>query len=140
MIRNNTRGAKVFFAWPIVRCGFLFHWCIIVRMTIVVDDSVWVRLNGLLKKGEFLRVGIESGGCYGFQYTFAVDTARHVNDVVWNKGDLSVVVKEPFLPFLDGGTLYFEQDMMSSQFVFHNPSVTDGCGCGVSFAIPKGVS
>ena len=106
-------------------------------MAITVDSSVWARLETLLKEDEFLRVGIESGGCYGFQYTFAVDTQRKKNDVFWSNGKLSVAIKDTFVPFLSGGTLAFEQDMMASQFVFRNPHVTAGCGCGVSFAIPK---
>ena len=106
-------------------------------MTIVIDDSVWVRLKDLLTEDKCLRMGIESGGCYGFQYVFAVDSTLEPDDVVFTHGRLKVVVHKKYMPFLDGGTLVFEKEMMRAQFAFHNPKTTQGCGCGISFSISK---
>ena len=104
---------------------------------IKVDASVWARLEQALDAHEFLRVGITSGGCFGFQYTFATDTKVSDQDVVITKKGCRVVIAQKYMPFLAGGTLTFEQDMMRSQFAFHNPKVTQGCGCGISFSIPE---
>ena len=108
-------------------------------MSITIDNSVWKRLKEVLSAGEFLRLGIVSGGCYGFQYTFDVDTQTKDDDVVFTQQGCKVAVEKKYILFLEGGTLLFENEMMHSHFVFKNPKVTQGCGCGVSFSLPEEV-
>jgi len=108
-----------------------------VQRVMNIDTSVWQRLEQTLTPGQVLRVGIKSGGCFGFQYTFDVDDYAGDDDVLFSQGELHVAVSKKHMPFLQEGTLFFVKDMMRAQFEFKHPKITEGCGCGVSFKIPE---
>ena len=85
--------------------------------------------------GLGLRLGVRKTGCSGWAYT--VELAREVSpdDVVYEQGDVKVVVNRDSLAFLDGSTIDFVSEGLNSSFHFDNPNVTDECGCGESFTI-----
>ncbi|MEY4091720.1 MAG: hypothetical protein RLZZ496_902 [Pseudomonadota bacterium] len=86
-------------------------------------------------EGSKLRVSVSGGGCSGFQYGFAVETADAADDI-WVERDGAVVLIDPTsLPFLEGSTLDFVDDLMGQSFRVENPNATAACGCGTSFSI-----
>eukprot|EP00871_Galdieria_phlegrea_P002564 jgi/Galph1/3308/GphlegSOOS_G1964.1 len=89
-------------------------------------------------KSIALRVAIDSGGCSGFQYAFALtEDAPAEDDIVIDKNGVKVYVDAVSLPFLKGSTLAFTEELMSSSFrILNNPSSEGGCSCGTSFS-PK---
>ena len=85
--------------------------------------------------GVGLRVGVKKTGCSGWAYT--VELAEEVSraDVVFEQGDIKVVVKHENLAFLDGSVVDFVAEGLGSTFKFENPNATEECGCGESFTI-----
>ncbi len=85
--------------------------------------------------GAALRVGVDGGGCSGFQYTYDIVTNREASDLVLERDGATVLIDETSLPFLQGAKIDFVNDLMGSAFKIHNPQATSSCGCGVSFAV-----
>jgi len=106
-------------------------------MAIQLTATATERVRGFMARegGLGLRLGVRKTGCSGWAYT--VELARDVNpdDVVYEQGDVKVVVNRDSLAFLDGSTIDFVSEGLNSSFHFDNPNVTDECGCGESFTI-----
>lgn len=86
-------------------------------------------------KGSVLRVGVEVGGCGGFQYRFALEPSPSPQDTLLADG--RVVVDPVSLPYLDGAVLDYQDSLMRSGYsIIQNPLADSSCGCGVSFT-PK---
>ena len=82
-----------------------------------------------------LRVSVSGGGCSGFQYGFAVETADAEDDIRIERDGAVVLIDPTSLPFLEGSTLDFVDDLMGQSFRVENPNATASCGCGTSFSI-----
>jgi iron-sulfur cluster insertion protein len=85
--------------------------------------------------GAAFRIGVEGGGCSGFKYSFTVDPAPPVDDLFLEREGARVVVDETSLPFLEGATVDFVDDLMGQSFRIENPNAVSSCGCGVSFSL-----
>jgi len=81
-------------------------------------------------------VGIEAGGCSGFQYTFnlcAPDAAEE-GDVVVHQDGMTFIVDGVSMEFVKGSMIDYEEDLMRASFVIvDNPQAESSCGCGSSF-------
>lgn len=86
-------------------------------------------------QGSMLRIGVSGGGCSGFQYTFDFDTHSHEDDLLLGDEKARVVVDATSLPFLEGCTVDFIDDLTGQMFRINNPQATASCGCGTSFGI-----
>ena len=82
-----------------------------------------------------LRVGVDGGGCSGFQYTFDIVTAREPDDLVLERDGATVLIDQTSLELLRGSSIDFVDDLMGRAFKINNPQATASCGCGTSFAI-----
>ncbi|WWC67289.1 uncharacterized protein I206_101197 [Kwoniella pini CBS 10737] len=94
----------------------------------------------LLAEGKLaLRVGVDSGGCHGYQYTMALSEERGVDDYVLQPEGVSsipVVVDLVSFGLLKGATIHFATELIGSSFrIQDNPQAKQGgsCGCGVSW-------
>ena len=85
--------------------------------------------------GSMLRVSVSGGGCSGFQYNFTFDQTRNEDDLSVEKDGVVVLVDSVSLPFVEGSTLDFIDDLMGQSFRVANPNATAACGCGTSFSI-----
>ncbi len=85
--------------------------------------------------GSRLRVSVSGGGCSGFQYEFGFDTTVQPDDLVIERDGVEVLVDAVSLPFVEGSTLDFVDDLMGQSFRVANPNATASCGCGTSFTI-----
>ena len=86
-------------------------------------------------EGSKLRVSVSGGGCSGFQYGFAVETVDAADDIRVERDGAVVLIDPTSLPFLEGSTLDFVDDLMGQSFRIENPNATASCGCGTSFSI-----
>jgi iron-sulfur cluster assembly accessory protein len=86
-------------------------------------------------EGSVLRIGVEGGGCSGFQYTYAITRDRSDEDLVLREGGATVVIDPTSLDFLRGSQIDFVDDLVGRMFKIHNPAATASCGCGSSFSI-----
>ena len=100
-----------------------------------------------------LRVGIDPGGCEGFEYFYTIEDATETNndvsiddnwgddsveDILFERDGAVVVVDGFSLDYLRGSTVDFVESMMSSSFqIVNNPNASSACGCGSSFAAKK---
>jgi iron-sulfur cluster assembly protein len=82
-----------------------------------------------------LRVGVKAGGCSGFEYVFAWETAPRETDLVFEQDGAKVWTDPRSHRLLDGTTLDFDTSLLSRGFVFQNPMAKSTCGCGTSFSI-----
>lgn len=86
-------------------------------------------------EGSVLRIGVEGGGCSGFQYTYAITQDRSPDDLVLERDGATVVIDPISLDFLRGSQIDFVDDLMGRMFKIHNPAATASCGCGSSFSV-----
>ena len=88
------------------------------------------------KSGGGLRIAVKAGGCSGFSYVFAFDTAAKEHDQVFEGSNGAKVFIDPrSLKLLDGTVLDFDEDnLMATSFTLKNPHAKSTCGCGESFS------
>ena len=88
------------------------------------------------KPGGGLRIAVKAGGCSGFSYIFAFDTAAKENDEVFEgAGGAKVFIDPRSLKLLDGTVLDFdENNLLATSFTLKNPHAKTTCGCGESFS------
>jgi iron-sulfur cluster assembly accessory protein len=85
--------------------------------------------------GSMLRVSVNGGGCSGFQYAFDVERSRQADDIIVERDGAAVLVDQVSLPFLQGATIDFVDDLIGQAFKIDNPQATASCGCGTSFSV-----
>jgi iron-sulfur cluster insertion protein len=102
-----------------------------------VTDRAFARLAeiaALTGETKALRVGVDGGGCSGFQYDIRLDEPAP-DDLVLEKDGQRVLVDSISLPFLENAVIDFTEELIGARFVIQNPNATSSCGCGTSFAM-----
>lgn len=82
-----------------------------------------------------LRVYITGGGCAGFSYGFTFDETTNGDDTSVQREDVTLLVDAMSIQYLDGSEVDYEQGLMGSRFIVHNPNAATTCGCGSSFSV-----
>ncbi|MGI8920373.1 MAG: iron-sulfur cluster insertion protein ErpA [Solirubrobacteraceae bacterium] len=83
-----------------------------------------------------LRVGVRGGGCSGFQYMLAFDEQRDGDTVVEQQG-IRLLVDQASLPYVQGSTVDYVENLQGAGFKVDNPNVVAACGCGSSFRVAE---
>ena len=79
-----------------------------------------------------LRLDLKKGGCAGMEYFMEyVDKAEKNEEVIDFKG-AKVIIAPLAQMYLFGTTIDYEDGILESGFKFHNPNVSESCGCGES--------
>jgi len=104
-----------------------------------LSDSAVKRIASLIAEegnpGLMLRLSVSGGGCSGFQYGFSFDNATQVDDHLFERDGVKVVVDETSLDLLSGAEIDFVEDLVGASFQVRNPNAKSSCGCGSSFSI-----
>jgi iron-sulfur cluster insertion protein len=103
-----------------------------------LSDNAARRIAAILSdepEGSVFRVGVDGGGCSGFQYSFAVNSRAGENDILVERDGAKLVIDETSLGFLQGARIDFIDDLMGQSFRIENPNAVSSCGCGTSFSI-----
>ncbi len=87
------------------------------------------------KPAALFRLGVEGGGCSGFQYRFGLEDAPAPDDLAVVTDGVTLLIDETALPFVAGATVDYVEALGGSSFQVKNPVATAGCGCGSSFAV-----
>jgi len=83
-----------------------------------------------------LRLAVRPAGCSGLEYVMDLADAPEDADLVANFDGFDLYVDgESYTSALTGLRLDFQQDVLSSGFVYHNPNAKGSCGCGESFSV-----
>ena len=76
---------------------------------ILVSDNARDKLNQLLLEDnsgkEYVRVGVESGGCSGLVYKLDFDDSMNNEDELVEHNDIKLVINKKSILFLAGTTL-----------------------------------
>jgi len=81
-----------------------------------------------------LRVGVQGGGCSGFQYLLEFGEVRE-DDHLLQIGDITVAIDPFSAPLIAGCVLDYDGSLGGQGFEFKNPQVAASCGCGKSFQV-----
>jgi iron-sulfur cluster assembly protein len=107
-------------------------------MSIKLTESAAERVREQLASREGclgLKLGVKNSGCSGFAYVIDFTESSGDDDHVFESRGIKVVVRDEHLPLLSGTEIDYVQNGLSSVFHFHNPNVTEECGCGESFTV-----
>ena len=83
---------------------------------------------------KYLRVGLKSGGCSGFSYSYEFTNITNENDKLFKFGDLTICIDKKSYFYLNGLTIDYKEDLFKSGLEFKAPNATRSCGCGESIA------
>ena len=84
-----------------------------------------------------LRIYVSAGGCRGFSYGMAWDSAAEDDEVI-EQGGVRVLVDPLSATYLDGAEVDFADALMGGGFTITNPNAASTCGCGQSFQSKDG--
>jgi len=83
-----------------------------------------------------LRLAVRAAGCSGLEYVMEAVDAPQPGDLEKQfEGFTLYVDADSYQQALTGLQLDFQQDLLSSAFVYHNPNQKGACGCGASFSV-----
>jgi iron-sulfur cluster assembly protein len=84
---------------------------------------------------DFVRVGVQSGGCSGLSYDLTFDNKKEDSDKVFEENNVKIIVDKKSFLYLVGTTLEYSGGLNGKGFVFNNPNANRTCGCGESFSL-----
>lgn len=87
-----------------------------------------------LPETAFLRMGVKGGGCSGLSYLLEFDDELGPQDKTFEVDGVKVVIDAKSYLYLNGTTLDYVRQGLTSGFTFVNPKATSTCGCGTSFS------
>ena len=103
---------------------------------LTLTDSAVKHLQDLLRgndaPGKSLRIYVERGGCAGMSYEMKLDEEKE-GDFSEGRDGVKVVVDPASLPYVDGSTIDYSDDLAGAGFRINNPRAVRSCGCGTSF-------
>lgn len=79
-----------------------------------------------------LRLGVEKGGCAGWQYVMKIDVPGP-GDTVIDQDGIRLLVDPGSFAMLDGVQLDYADSLNDAGFRVLNPQAVRSCGCGTSF-------
>ena len=105
-----------------------------------VTPAATEQLAKLLKVGEFLRVGLNAGGCSGLTIVLekVTTTKNTIESSTSVTGTDNILWADPMSrQYLTGATLDIDPSIFNAGFIVKPPPGTASCGCGSSIQIPK---
>jgi len=83
-----------------------------------------------------LRLAVRPAGCSGLEYVMETVNEARAGDLVKSFEGFDLYIDpESYKTALAGLRLDFQQDVLTSGFVYHNPNQKGACGCGESFSV-----
>ncbi|KDQ19804.1 hypothetical protein BOTBODRAFT_62212 [Botryobasidium botryosum FD-172 SS1] len=84
---------------------------------------------------QLIRIGVRNKGCAGMAYHLEyVEKPGKFDEVVTQDG-VKVLIDSKALFSIIGSEMHWQEDRLSSKFIFKNPNIVDACGCGESFNV-----
>jgi iron-sulfur cluster assembly protein len=103
---------------------------------ITITETAAAQIKQMMEDNEdanYMRVGVQGGGCTGLSYGMGFDSEVHDDDSQVTINGIDLVIDNESAPMLDGVTIDFKQNMMGGGFTLDNPNAIANCGCGASF-------
>ena len=106
-----------------------------INISNTAKDRLLYLLDKESSNNQFVRVGVESGGCSGLSYKLDFDNAKKNDDELIEDNGIKLLVNKKSYLYLVGTTLEFSDGLNGKGFVFNNPNANRTCGCGESFSL-----
>jgi iron-sulfur cluster assembly accessory protein len=84
--------------------------------------------------GYGIRVGVQGGGCSGFQYSMDFEQGAKEGDITLQQDGIDLFVDSMSSMYLQGCTVDYVVGLQGAGFKFNNPNAKSTCGCGSSFS------
>ena len=69
-------------------------------------------------------------------YNAEIDSTRRDNEkILLSDEEITIVSDDESLPFLEGLSIDYSDDLISAGFRFNNNNNENSCGCGASFSL-----
>lgn len=104
-----------------------------LSLTTAAADKIQKLLAQEENAGMKLRIFVSGGGCSGYQYGFAFETAAGENDEVVESLGVHLLIDPMSLELLNGSEVDYQESLAGASFVIRNPNAQSSCGCGKSF-------
>ena len=110
---------------------------------VTITDTAAEKIRDLVAAAEIeaasgteqvLRIAVKGGGCSGFQYALALDSAKDDDNVFQHNG-VAVAVDKTSMQFVFGSEVDYVDGLQGAGFTVNNPNVVAACGCGSSFQV-----
>lgn len=95
--------------------------------------SLIMSLNDFDVESSGVKIGVKSGGCSGYEYTFDVVENPEENARIFSSNGIQIFCGPKSYLYLRGTTIDYTESVASSGFIFDNPQAKRSCGCGTSF-------
>ena len=99
------------------------------RVALLMEDE------GFDSTKDYVRVGVESGGCSGLSYQLKFDHGITEDDKVFEDNGVKIAVDKKSFLYLVGTTLEYSGGLNGKGFYFNNPNASRTCGCGERFSL-----
>ncbi|KRO65017.1 MAG: hypothetical protein ABR80_02825 [Cryomorphaceae bacterium BACL11 MAG-121015-bin20] len=106
-----------------------------INISNTAKERLFYLLDKDNEKKQFVRVGVESGGCSGLSYKLDFDDKKNDDDELIEDNGIKLLVNKKSFLYLVGTTLEFSDGLNGKGFVFNNPNANRTCGCGESFSL-----
>lgn len=105
---------------------------------ITLTEQAAYKVKEMLKDTEhpekqYLRVGVQHGGCSGFSYLMGFDEDKSPQDRELELHGIRILIDEESQRLIAGTIIDYKESMMGGGFQIDNPNATITCGCGSSF-------
>jgi len=107
-------------------------------MNIELTEAAIARVQQILasEQKHGLRLAVRPAGCSGLEYVMETTDTAQPGDLVKSFDGFDLYVDAAsYKTALTGLCLDFQQDALSSAFVYNNPNQKGACGCGESFSV-----
>ena len=107
------------------------------NLVVLTDKAVEMVKDAMQREGLTgygIRVGVQGGGCSGFQYSMDFEEKAKDGDITLEQAGIKLYVDSMSSMYLQGVTVDYVQGLQGAGFKFNNPNAKNTCGCGSSFS------
>lgn len=107
-------------------------------LSITLTDAAQARFRAALTEhgGSAVRLSLREAGCSGLEYVVDYADGSQPGDLEKSYDGFTLLVDpEAYAVALQGLTIDYQEDLLSSGFIYINPNKTGECGCGKSFSV-----
>jgi iron-sulfur cluster assembly accessory protein len=107
------------------------------NLVVLTDKAVEMVKDAMSREGLAgygIRVGVQGGGCSGFQYSMDFEEKAKEGDVTLQQSGITLFIDSMSSMYLQGVTIDYIQGLQGAGFKFNNPNAKNTCGCGSSFS------